>query len=355
VQDDFVGCALLERRHDSRGLPLVAPYRKGHTDDDGAADDDSHETTHRTVQATFALLADLDARVLFWPTVASTQETVKLTHPEKLLYPECGVTKQKLADYYARVAKWMLPHVAKRPLNFRRCPQSWKRGFFQQHAQGKLPKGLRAIPVRDASGDSNRLTLDDVTGLLQLAQMNVLEIHTWGAHVDDVDKPDLLVFDLDPDPSVTWNDVVVAAQLIRQRLGDAKIESFVKTTGGKGLHICAAIERTVTWDRARDFCHDLSVGIVNDQPEKYIATMSKAKRKGKIFLDFFRNGKGATFIAPYSTRARANAPVAMPIEWDELGPDLAPNGYSLDSAMARLEKSGDAWATMLSKPQRIPT
>jgi bifunctional non-homologous end joining protein LigD len=185
--------------------------------------------------------------------------------------------------------------------------------------------------------------------------MNVLEIHTWGAHVDDVDKPDLLVFDLDPDPSVTWSDVVAAARLIRERLGDAKIESFVKTTGGKGLHICAAIERTVTWDRARDFCRDLSEAIVKDQPDKYIATMSKAKRKGKIFLDFFRNGKGATFIAPYSTRARANAPVAMPVTWDELGPDLKPDAYSLDSAIARLEKTGDSWASMLAKPQRIPT
>ena len=266
-----------------------------------------------------------------------------------------GVTKQRLADYYARVAKWMLPHVAKRPLNFRRCPNGWKRGFFQQHAQGKVPKGLRSVAVQDASGDSNRLTLDDATGLLQLAQMNVLEIHTWGAHVDDVDKPDLLVFDLDPDPSVTWAAVLTAARKIRQRLGDAGVESFVKTTGGKGLHICAAIERTVTWDRAREFCHTLCNGIVADEPDKYIATMSKAKRKGKIFLDFFRNGKGATFIAPYSTRARAGCPVAMPVTWEELGPDLKPNGWSIDATLARLDAHGDAWAPMLAKPQRLPS
>jgi bifunctional non-homologous end joining protein LigD len=282
-------------------------------------------------------------------------EAVKLTHPEKLLYPECGVTKQRLFDYYARVAKWMLPHVAKRPLNFRRCPNGWKRGFFQQHAQGKVPKGLRSVAVQDASGDSNRLTLDDATGLLQLAQMNVLEIHTWGAHVDDVDKPDLLVFDLDPDPSVTWAAVLTAARKIRQRLGDAGVESFVKTTGGKGLHICAAIERTVTWDRARTFCQELSERIVADEPDKYIATMSKAKRKGKIFLDFFRNGKGATFIAPYSTRARENCPVAMPVTWEELGPDLKPNGWSIDATLARLDAHGDAWAPMLAKPQRLPS
>ncbi len=277
----------------------------------------------------------------------------KLTHPEKVLYPECGVTKQRLHDYYVKVSPWMLPHVAKRPLNFRRCPTGWKRGFFQQHADGKVPPGLRKIDVVDASGDSDRLLLDDVVGLRQLAQMNVLEIHTWGAHGDDVDKPDLLVFDLDPDPGVKWPAIADAARTIRQRLGDAKIESFVKTTGGKGVHICAAVERTVTWDRVRDFCRELSEGIVRDQPEKFIATASKAKRKGKIFIDWLRNGKGATFVAPYSTRARANAPVAMPIAWDELDA-IKPDQFSMASAIARLEERGDAWAKMLERPQRVP-
>jgi bifunctional non-homologous end joining protein LigD len=159
----------------------------------------------------------------------------------------------------------MLPHVAKRPLNLRRCPTGWKRGFFQQHVEGKLPPGLRKIEVVDASGDSNRLVLDDVTGLQQLAQMNVLEVHTWGAHADDADKPDLIVFDLDPDPDVKWPAIADAARLIRQRLGDRKIESFVNPTGGQGVHICAAIERTTTWDRVRDFCRELSSGIVSDE------------------------------------------------------------------------------------------
>jgi bifunctional non-homologous end joining protein LigD len=275
----------------------------------------------------------------------------KLTHPEKLLYPECGVTKQRLHDYYVKVSTWMLPHVAKRPLNLRRCPHGWKRGFFQQHVDGKLPPGLRKILVTDASGPSNRLVLDDVIGLRQLAQMNVLEIHTWGAHAED--EPDLLVFDLDPDPDVKWTAIVEAARTIRQRLGDVKIESFVKTTGGKGLHICAAIEPTIGWDRARDFCRELAEGIVRDQPEKYLATASKAKRKGKIFIDWLRNGKGATFVAPYSTRARANAPVALPVGWDELD-GIKPNQFSLDATIERLEKHGDAWAPMLKRAQRVP-
>jgi len=288
------------------------------------------------------------------PKSSKSGTEVKLTHPDKVLYPEVHVTKQKLFDYYARVAKWMLPHVANRPLNLRRCPNGWRRGFFQQHAQGKLPKGLKQIDVEDASGESNRLILDSAIGLQQLAQMNVLEIHTWGAHADDVDKPDLLVFDLDPDPSVKWAQVIDAARTIRQRLGDSKIEAYVKVTGGKGLHVCVAIERTITWERAREFSGDLCVKIVEDAPDKFVATMSKAKRKGKIFLDFFRNGKGATFVAPYSTRARAGAPVAMPVAWDELTEDLKPNQFSLDSAIARLEKIGDVWAPMLAAPQRVP-
>jgi len=281
---------------------------------------------------------------------ANGHVVVKLTNPDKLLYPESGVTKKDVFDYYARVAKWMVPHVARRPLNLRRCPHGWKRGFFQQHAQGKLPEGLRKIDVVDASGPSNRIVLDDERGLVALAQMNVLEIHGWCAREPALDAPDMLVFDLDPDPSVTWAAVVDAARVIRQRLGDQKLESWVKVTGGKGVHVCVAIERTISWDRARDLTRELSEGLVRDQPEKFVATASKAKRSGKIFIDFFRNGKGATIVLPYSTRARSGAPVAVPVEWDELD-GVKPNGFSLASTLARLEKIGDPWADM--KPQRV--
>ncbi len=226
--------------------------------------------------------------------------------------------------------------------------------IFQQHAQGKLPAGLRKIEILDGSGPSDRITLDDDSGLLALAQMNVLEIHCWGAHVDAIELPDLLVFDLDPDASVPWGRTIEAARLIRQRLGDARMESFVKTTGGKGLHVCVAIERTISWDRARDFTRELSEALVRDHPERFVATVSKAKRTGKILIDFFRNGRGATIVAPYSTRARAGAPIAMPLAWDELDESVAPNGFSLDSAIAWLERRGDAWARMLATPQRVP-
>jgi bifunctional non-homologous end joining protein LigD len=278
----------------------------------------------------------------------------KLTHPEKVLYPEAGVTKGDLFDYYRRVARWMLPHVARRPLTLRRCPEDWHAGFFQQHARRPLPQGLRTVDLVDARGPSHRITLDDETGLLALVQMNALEIHAWNAHVDDVDKPDVLVFDLDPGPGVAFGAVVAAARAIRQRLGDARIESFVKTTGGKGLHVCVAIERTISWERARTFTRELAEGLARDEPGAYVTTVSKAKRPGKILIDFFRNGKGATIIAPYSTRARAGAPVAVPVAWEELDDVGAGNAFSLASTLARLEAEGDAWAPMLARPQRVP-
>lgn len=187
---------------------------------------------------------------------------MKLTNPDKLLYPESGITKRMVFDYYARVAKWMA--------------------------------------------------------------------------------------------TVAWGAVVEAARVIRQRLGDAKLESWVKTTGGKGVHVCVAIERTISWDRARDFTRAFSEALVRDQPTRFVATASKAKRPGKIFIDFFRNGKGATIVVPYSTRARSGAPVAVPVAWDELDEHLAPNGFSLDSTIARLEKTGDPWARMYAAPQRVP-
>ena len=280
---------------------------------------------------------------------------VTLTHPEKVLYPECGVTKQRLVDYYERVAKWMLPHVAKRPLNFRRCPNGWKRGFFQQHAQGKPGKGLRSVFVRDASGDSNRLTLDDVTGLLQLAQMNVLEIHTWGAHVDDVDKPDLLVFDLDPDPSVRRgprssrpprNPPAPRRRSHRVVREDDRRQRPPRVRGHRAHRHLGPRSRLLPKARRRHR-RGRAGQVHRDDVE--------GEAQGKDLPRLLPQRQGATFIAPYSTRARERCPVAMPVEWDELGPDLKPNGYSLDSALARLEKSGDAWAPMLAKPQRIPS
>lgn len=278
----------------------------------------------------------------------STAATFRLTNPERVLYREQGITKRDLAEYYAAIADWMLPHVADRPLTLVRCPEGYdKQCFFQKHAKDSLPEGVRPIPIADKDGTAQYTAIDDAKGLIGLVQMGVLEIHTWGAHADDPEKPDLLVFDLDPDPTVSWVDVVGTAELLRQRFLEIDLETFVKTTGGKGLHVCLPIARRLDWDRTKEFCRRFSERIVSEDPSRFIATMSKARRKGKIFIDFFRNSRGATFIAPYSTRARQGAPVAVPLAWDELSTKLAGDHFNvrnLPKRLARLRR--EPWAEL---------
>jgi bifunctional non-homologous end joining protein LigD len=288
------------------------------------------------------------AKIAKAPTVS-----VRMTHPERVLYPKDGITKQELAEYYAAVSPWMIPHVANRPLTLVRCPQGIdKQKFFQKHAKNPLGKGIRAIPIDDDGALAEYMAIDDQAGLLSLVQMSVVEIHTWGAHADDPEKPDLLVFDLDPDDAVKWPAVLTCARLLRDGLAQLELESYVKTTGGKGLHVCVPISRRVSWDEAKEFCRGLTELIVRLDPKAYVATMSKAQRGGKIFIDFFRNGRGATFIAPYSTRARDGAPVAMPLAWDELSPKLGPDHFHVRNVTKRMASlSADPWKDASNKKQ----
>jgi bifunctional non-homologous end joining protein LigD len=279
----------------------------------------------------------------------------RLTHPERVLYPKDGITKQELAEYYAAVSPWMMPHVANRPLTLVRCPQGvGKQRFFQKHAKPPLPPSIRAIPIEDDGKIDRYMAIDGEEGLLSLTQMSVLEIHTWGAHADDPEKPDFLVFDLDPDPAVKWGDVIACATLLRKGLAELGLQSYVKTTGGKGLHICLPITRRVSWDDAKEFCRGFTEMIVRVKPDAYVATMSKAQRVGKIFIDFFRNGRGATFIAPYSTRARDGAAVAMPLAWDELSLKLRADHFNVRNVMKRMAKlSEDPWLGASSQKQTL--
>ena len=272
----------------------------------------------------------------------------RVSNEDKILFPESGVRKGDIAEYFERVADWMLPHVAGRPLMLVRCPNGISRCFVQKHVKEHLPEAVVGVEVGDVEP---HVAVRDAAGLLGLAQAGVIEVHTWGAHEDDIEHPDLLVFDLDPDPSVDWKATIAAARLLRERLASVGLESFVKTTGGKGLHVCCAIEKTLDRDPAKDFTRQIAHAVVREDPAHFIATMTKARRKGKIFIDYFRNGRGATFIAPYSPRARPGAPVAMPLDWDELSPKLRPDHFTVRNAMKRLdalrsdpwEKLGRAW------------
>jgi bifunctional non-homologous end joining protein LigD len=272
-----------------------------------------------------------------------------------VLYAEEGITKRDLALYYAQVAEWMLPHVAHRPLAVVRCPAGLgKPCFFQKHPSEGSSEHLLQVNVAEKGPAEYHMAVDDAAGLVALVQMGVLEIHAWGSQTGNLEKPDRLIFDLDPDPAVEWSAVATAAREVRLLLQELGLISFLKTTGGKGLHVVVPIQPRVDWNEAKDFCHALANFVVKAAPDRYLATMSKAARKGKIFIDYLRNGRGATAIAPFSTRARPGAPVSVPIAWEELTSRLRSDQYTIGSVLTRLAKlKKDPWADISKTKQTI--
>lgn len=277
---------------------------------------------------------------------AKTRRTPKLSHADKVLYPEDGLTKQDLARYYEAIADWFLPAVRERPLTLVRCPNGYtKECFFQKHAGDGTPGVVRRVPIREDDGVEQYMAVDSLDGVWALVQLGALEMHVWGARIDKPDFPDRLVFDLDPDASVPWADVVAAALLTRARLKDLGLESFPRTTGGKGLHVVVPLVRRHNWDPAKTFAKALAEDLVRQHPDRYTARLPLAARRGKIFIDYLRNGRGATAIASYSTRARAHAPVAMPLRWGDITPTLQPGAYTLLTVPAAVAKrKRDPWA-----------
>ncbi len=276
-----------------------------------------------------------------------------LSHADKVLYPEQGITKRELLDYYALVAERMLPHVAGRPLTLVRCPNGYgKPCFFQKHPGKGTPDGVRSVPLAEKSGTEPYSVIDDARGLFGLVQLGALEIHTWGSHAADPEHPDLVVFDLDPDPSVEFGRVCDCARELRALFASADLETFVKTTGGKGLHVCLPVEPELPWQQVSDFSRRIAEALVRRAPDRYVATASKAKRRGKIFVDYLRNTRGATFVAPYSTRARQDAPLALPITWEEVEAELEPARLTLRNVSARL-KEPDPFERMATLRQSL--
>lgn len=243
----------------------------------------------------------------------------RLTNPERVFWPEQGITKAGLAEYYLAVAEWMLPHIAGRALTLLRCPNGrGKPCFYQRHPGEGMPPAIREVPVAEKNGSYESISIENVEGLIGLAQIGALEIHIWGSRLDRVEQPDRIVFDLDPDEGLPWARVAEAARIVRERLGELGLESFLKTTGGKGLHVVAPIRRGPDWEEVKAFTKAVVEAMAGDDPARFTANMSKAKRKGRIYIDYLRNQRTATFIAPYSTRAKPGAPVSTPIFWEEL-------------------------------------
>ncbi|WP_165481624.1 DNA ligase D [Fluoribacter gormanii] len=279
---------------------------------------------------------------------------IKMTHPDKVVYPEDGITKKDLLNYYESVCEYIMPFIKDRPLSLLRCPENWHDCFFQRHYIDSTPKVLKSMPIETKNKKEPYVYLNTIEGLLSLVQMNVLEIHPWGSLISHIEKPDFIVFDLDPGPSINWETIVKAAFEIKTHLNEFKLTAFVKTTGGKGLHVVVPIEPEYDWDEVKNFTHVFAEFMERINPNQYTSTMSKAKRGGRIFVDFLRNQRGATAISPYSTRARPHAPVAVPIHWDELGKDKRDSEFTIKTLPQRLEKlKGDPWEDYWSIKQSL--
>jgi bifunctional non-homologous end joining protein LigD len=280
---------------------------------------------------------------------------VRLTHPDKVLYPDRGLTKLDLAQYYWRVAEWMLPHVANRPLVLVRCPEGQRKEcFYQKHPGAGTPKHLNLVPIKEKGKTVHYVAVKNVADLVSLVQLGALEIHAWGSRIDDVERPDRLVFDLDPDTSVAWPRVVESAQQLRQYLRDLGLESFLKTTGGKGLHLVVPIMRRMDWTEASAICRRIAETAATADPQRYTFNLSKAARKGRIFIDYLRNKRGSISVAPYSTRSRPDATVSAPLNWDELDNDLHSDHFRVYNLPARLDSlRKDPWQDIFTAKQRV--
>lgn len=282
---------------------------------------------------------------------------MKITHPERIVYASAGISKGQVAEYYRVVAPWMLGELKGRALSLLRCPQGADAGcFFQKHPGDALGSAAKTICLREKDGEEDEyLYIEDADDLLALVQMNTIEFHAWGSRVEDPECPDRMVFDLDPAEDIAWSKVVAAARDVRAHLRERGLESFVRLTGGKGLHVVAPFERVTGWDLLKDFCESVAEAMVSHRPDRYVATMSKAKRVDRIFIDWLRNSRGATSVTSWSLRARDGAPVAMPLRWEELGRIEGPAAFDMKRAAARATRlRGDPWVGMDVLSQVLP-
>jgi bifunctional non-homologous end joining protein LigD len=277
---------------------------------------------------------------------------IALTHPDRVYWEDAGVSKRDLAEFYKSIWGWMRPHVVGRAISLLRCPEGASgQCFFQKHASA----GISTEHLHEVTEKGVKIiSIDDLDGLVTLVQAGVLEVHTRGSTIEHLDKADRLVFDLDPGPGTGWREVVAAARDVRERLEGIKLKTFVKTSGGKGLHVVLPVKPT-PWEEAKEFCRAVAEAMAADAPERYVATVSKSKRNNRIFIDYLRNSREATAVAPYSTRARAGAPVSVPIDWAELGALKSANQFTvlnLPARLARLHK--DPWANIGRLKQSLP-
>jgi bifunctional non-homologous end joining protein LigD len=277
---------------------------------------------------------------------SATVRGVRLTHPDKVLFADVSVTKRELARYYDRVAEYLMPHLLGRPLVLVRCPHGAEKAcFYQKEASVGFPAGMRTVPVQHEEGVVNYALAGSVEDVIGLVQLGVLEIHTWGSLADDVEIPDRIVIDLDPGPGVEWRTVTEAALLIRDGLEGLGLEAFAKTTGSKGLHVVSPIVRAGDWGSVKEFSRTFCEAIAATDPVHFTTNPLKARRQGRVFIDYVRNSRGATAVAAYSSRAKTGGTVSVPVRWDEIEAGVRSDRYTIENVPRRLAAlQGDPWA-----------
>ncbi len=286
----------------------------------------------------------------------SKSRPVTLSHPDKILFPEAKLTKRDLAQFFSAAAPLILPHIGGRPLSLVRCPDgTGHKCFFQKHDMRGFPDAFHRVALSESDGErATYLTIDDAAGLAAAAQMAAIELHVWGSHARTLEKPDRLVIDLDPDTSVTFATVRSAAEFLRKRLARLGLESFPLATGGKGIHLVMPLARRHSWLEVKQFAEAFARHIADEYPNRFTASMTKARRKGRIFIDWLRNERGSTAIAPYSPRAKGRGSVAMPVSWAELKRLDRSDHFDIPSAMKRIARKRDPWPRYFDVRQSIP-
>lgn len=280
---------------------------------------------------------------------------VPLSNPDRVLYPDAGLTKLDIARFYEHIAEWIVPHLEGRPLTLVRCPEGIaKECFFMKHSKVWAPPALRRVRIQEKTKVGEYLIADDIAAVVSLVQMGVLEIHTWNSHIDHVELPNRIVLDIDPGGRVPWTEVVQAARVVRKLLEAVDLESYPKTTGGKGLHVVVPLAPKADWRQCLDFSRAVAEAMTRHDPELYTTAFAKAGRERKILVDYLRNNRTNTSVAAFSTRARAGAPVSVPVRWDEVTPALDPQAWTvvtLEKRVARLRR--DPWKDYWTSKQRL--
>jgi bifunctional non-homologous end joining protein LigD len=278
---------------------------------------------------------------------------VRLSSPSRVVYPGDGITKLQLARYYETVGQRMLPYIAGRPLTLIRCPDNIEECFFQKHVDDNpVYDALERVAVREEKGVRYYPAVHTVAGLVSLVQLGVVEFHTLGSRRDALEKPDRFTLDLDPDPALPWERVTRAARAVRAVLVQLGLTSFVKTTGGKGLHVVVPLQRRSGWDEVKEFSHRVASLLREAGPDEYTLRVSKTRRTGKILIDYLRNARGSVAVEAYSARARPGAPVSMPIRWEEVARSK-PGRHTIRTVAKRVTTQPDPWDGYFAVKQSI--